>query len=488
MPKTSLLFAIVLLLGCSDMQAQIHRDLFSNYELYRERSIETRRFKHADLTRLIEQLEPPLSYQVAGKSMEGRDIYLVKAGNGPVKVLLWSQMHGDESTATMALLDIFNFLGRQDGLSSLRGRLLQSLTIYFIPMLNPDGAERFQRRNALNIDINRDAVRLATPEAQLLKKVRDDLQPEWGFNLHDQSRYTAAGRTDQTATVSFLAPAYNYEKEVNMVRGNAMRLIGLMNKALQTYIPGKVARYNDDFEPRAFGDNIQKWGTSTILIESGGLEDDPEKQYIRKINYVAILSALEAISTKAYQQTPIEEYEKIPFNQSGQLHDLIIREIQIPYNDSWYTVDLGIRRQEVDFNNNRNFYYRSSIQDIGDLSVFESYEELNAANNYRAYYGRKYPNVVANLDELKTLDVVGLLRNGYTQVEVQTLPEPAEIDQLPLKITAPGETVDDDITIGRNPSLLFVGRDGRARYVLVNGFVFDLDQDQDRIATLIKFL
>ena len=141
MPKTSLLFAIVLLLGCSDMQAQIHRDLFANYELYRERSIETRRFKHADLTRLIEQLEPPLSYQVAGKSMEGRDIYMVKAGNGPVKVLLWSQMHGDESTATMALLDIFNFLGRQDGLSSLRGRLLQSLTIYFIPMLNPACAE-----------------------------------------------------------------------------------------------------------------------------------------------------------------------------------------------------------------------------------------------------------------------------------------------------------------------------------------------------------
>jgi len=488
MPKTSFLFAIIFLFGLTDIQAQLHRELFANYELYRERSVENRRFKHADLTRLVEKLESPLSYEVAGQSMEGRDIYLIKAGNGPTKVLLWSQMHGDESTATMALLDIFNFLGRQDGQSALRNRLLRDLTIYFIPMLNPDGAERFQRRNALGIDINRDAKWLVTLEAQILKKVRDDVQAEWGFNLHDQSRYTAAGLTGQTATVSFLAPAYNYEKEVNMVRENAMRLIGVMNKALQAYIPGKVGRYNDDFEPRAFGDNIQKWGTSTILIESGGLEDDPEKQYIRKINYVAIMTALQAIATREYQQTPVQEYDRIPFNESNQLFDLILRGVQIPYNNEWYPVDVGIRRQEVPFNEHHNFYYRSSIRDMGDLSTFSAYEELDAGDNYRTYFGQTYPNILSDLSELKDLDVIGLLKNGYTHVQVQTVPEQAEIDQLPIKITPPGEIDDDDIVIGKNPSLLLVGRDGRVRHVLVNGFVFDLDQDQDRIATLIKFL
>ncbi|GAH27551.1 unnamed protein product, partial [marine sediment metagenome] len=58
---------------------------------------------------------------------------------------------------------------------------------------------------------------------------------------------------------------------------------------IQKYAPGQVGRYNDDFEPRAFGDNIQKWGTSTILIESGGFQNDTEKQEIRKLNYVSIL-------------------------------------------------------------------------------------------------------------------------------------------------------------------------------------------------------
>ena len=48
---------------------------------------------------------------------------------------------------------------------SVRG-ILSSLTLYVVPMLNPDGAERFQRRNAQSIDINRDALRLQTPEGQ----------------------------------------------------------------------------------------------------------------------------------------------------------------------------------------------------------------------------------------------------------------------------------------------------------------------------------
>ena len=44
-----------------------------------------------------------------------------------------------------------------------------------------------------------------------------------------------------------------------------------------------MGRYSDEFEPRAFGDNIQKWGTNTILIESGGIFGDEEKQYLRKL-------------------------------------------------------------------------------------------------------------------------------------------------------------------------------------------------------------
>ena len=55
-----------------------------------------------------------------------------------------------------------------------------------------------------------------------------------------------------------------------------------MEKVLSDFIPGHIGRYSDDYEPRAFGDNFQTWGTSTILIETGGWKGDPEKQFLRK--------------------------------------------------------------------------------------------------------------------------------------------------------------------------------------------------------------
>ncbi|MFK7979400.1 MAG: hypothetical protein AB8G86_05435 [Saprospiraceae bacterium] len=79
-----------------------------------------RRFKHQDIIPLIERLAAPFIVSKARKSMEGRAIYQVKIGTGTTKVLLWSQMHGDEPTATMAMMDIFNFFTKDDELAPLR--------------------------------------------------------------------------------------------------------------------------------------------------------------------------------------------------------------------------------------------------------------------------------------------------------------------------------------------------------------------------------
>src|SRR5688572_30150473 len=145
---------------------------------------------HADLVKRLAAVvsgAPELfRMERVGESVEGRALNLVQAGSGSFRVLLWSQMHGDEPTATAALFDIFEYLRRHRQDPAVR-QLLSSLTLYFVPMLNPDGAERFQRRNAQGIDINRDALRLQTPEGRTLKAVRDRFSPRIGFNLHNQS-------------------------------------------------------------------------------------------------------------------------------------------------------------------------------------------------------------------------------------------------------------------------------------------------------------
>ena len=127
---------------------------------------------HAEVVRRISDLaaQTPDLFRTEkiGESIEGRSIHHVKAGNGAFAVLLWSQMHGDESTATSALFDVFEYLRRHRRDPAVE-RILSRLTLHVVPMLNPDGAERFERRNAQSIDINRDALRLQTPEGKALK-------------------------------------------------------------------------------------------------------------------------------------------------------------------------------------------------------------------------------------------------------------------------------------------------------------------------------
>lgn len=466
------LLTLALLLNMCDADAQFDQALAKNYEQFKEASITHRRFSHELIEGLVNRLAPPFKVEKAGASIEERSIYKVSIGNGPVKVLLWSQMHGDESTATMALMDMFRFFQASgDQFDPLRRQLLRELTIVFIPMLNPDGAERFTRRNALGIDLNRDALRLQCPESQILKRVRDELDADWGFNLHDQSRYYAAGMNPNTATISFLAPAYNYEKEVNKVRGRAMQLIGLMNATLQNYIPGKVARYNDDFEPRAFGDNITKWGTSTILIESGGLDDDPEKQEIRKLNFLVIMSALEAIAAHRYEMADRAAYEAIPFNESNAFMDLTLREVEIERNGKWYTVDVGIRRNEtlIDGESTMSGAY---VADQGDLSTYFSYENF-AGRGFRATPGKVYPKVISSLSALRQLDHQSLWQQGYTAVKLAQWSDAAgqvqEMDVLP----ADEKAVDRKIGPGYNAGVV-LKKDGKVTHVVVKGRLWEL--------------
>ena len=66
--------------------------------------LEDRRFSHAELWAAIEPyIGRAVSDRVVGESAEGRSIPLLTYGSGPVPILLWSQMHGNESTATMAM-------------------------------------------------------------------------------------------------------------------------------------------------------------------------------------------------------------------------------------------------------------------------------------------------------------------------------------------------------------------------------------------------
>ena len=473
--KKALSLFILLLLSSILKGQDFTASLYTSYENYKELTLNKRRIKHNQIIPLIKSLDanPKFEVKKVGESIEGRDLNLISLGDGNIDIFLWSQMHGDEPTATQAIFDILNFFDSDD-FKSEKQTILANTRLHFLPMLNPDGAEVFERRNALGVDINRDALRLQSPESKVLKRVRDSVDAVFGFNLHDQSRYYNAESTPKPATISYLATAYNYEKDINEIRKRAMKAIVYMNDVIQKYAPGQVGRYSDDFEPRAFGDNIAKWGTSLILIESGGYANDREKQEIRKLNYVSMLSALYGIATKAYERIPISRYEEIPRNDRKML-DLKITNLTYQLLGNDYRLDVGIYRKEVDNSDHSHFYYDSEIVDLGDLSTFYGYETFDATG-----YKVVAPRIMEQtIDDYPVEDINKLekeLQKGFGYVRVTNIfVDKMESEAKINFISDTFELPDFQLRVGRNPTF-FLKKEDKITHAIINGFLLDLSQ------------
>jgi hypothetical protein len=278
----------------------------------------------AELNRLAALYPGEIELEEVGRSFDQRPVHLVTLGHGSQTVFLWSQMHGDEPSATPALLDIAHFL-LSHGEEPEAAAILDRLTLLMVPMLNPDGAEIYQRRNLQGIDINRDALNLATPEGRILKRIRDEYEPVLGFNLHDQNRRTAVGNTGVLATNAVLAVAGDAEGTLTSGRLRAKRACAAIVEALAPYMPGGMARYDEDWSPRAFGDNITAWGTPVVLIESGGLPPGRDFEDLTRLNFVAILTVLRELVRNDLEDYDPDVYNDLLRNQSDAWADVVVR-------------------------------------------------------------------------------------------------------------------------------------------------------------------
>jgi len=316
----------------------------------------------------------------AGESLEGRSINMVTVGSGAFRVLLWSQMHGDEPTATAALFDVFDYLQRHRADPAVQ-RMLSALTLYVVPMLNPDGAERFQRRNAQHIDVNRDARSLQTPEGRLLKTIRDRFEPRIGFNLHNQSWNTTVGDPPKPASISLLSVAYDKERSENAGRRLSRKVCAVIRDALEPLASGQIGRYDDEFEVRAFGDNLTLWGTPVVLIETGPFPAAAPDPFLVRLNFVAILSALDALASGAADKADPKRYESLPMNDSRGFYILIRNATVVPGTGAKaFRADIGIsgNRRVRGVGGQRQVFMQTNIGDLGDLGTYTGLRVIEA--------------------------------------------------------------------------------------------------------------
>jgi hypothetical protein len=346
---------------------------FEHYDSFRENRLTKRRFSTAVWKELITEWSTHFAVRELGKTEEGRPIHEVKWGEGPIQVVAWSQMHGDEATATMALADIFHLLSSSGKPSEdFKQKLHQNITLRIIPRLNADGAERWQRETALGIDMNRDATKQNSVEARILSAWADEIKPAFAFNLHDQNRLYSVGNSAEQTHIAFLATTGDDAGTWTPSRLRAGQICQRMLHQIQPIIPGKIAKWTDEYESRAFGDTFSSRGYGLVLLESGGAGWDLEKQSLRKLNACLLLDAFCAIADGSFASESIAEYEALPTNERA------IVDIKITDAPLSATV-----RADVLFNlvetpmTDGNIHYSWVVENIGDMSPFYGLSEID---------------------------------------------------------------------------------------------------------------
>lgn len=320
---------------------------------------------------LLKNLDESFLVSVVGQSVLNRPIYNIKVGFGETKILIWSQMHGNESTTTKAIFDFLLFLKSK---SNLAQTILQSCTLNIIPILNPDGAEAYNRLNANDIDLNRDAQALSQPESQLLRQQFEHFEPDYCFNLHGQRTIFGVGNTKKSAVLSFLSPATDLKRTVSPTRKITMDVISQIVKGLSD-LEGHIGRYDDSFNINCVGDTFQSMGVPTILFEAGHYPNDYYREITRKYVFGALIIALNYIATcHPITGEDYKSYFLIKENQKT-FYDVILRNAIVEGK----LVDVAIQYQEKLIEGEIKFLPR--VEKISNLASYYGHKEIDLHHN-----------------------------------------------------------------------------------------------------------
>lgn len=338
----------------------------------------------------LQHIEPVLSkypHEIIGQSVNGKPIYKLQFGTGKIKILMWSQMHGNESTTTNALFDFIHFLHSNSVESNA---IMENFTFCLLPMLNPDGSELYARENANGIDLNRDAQNLSQPESIVLRKTFDSFNPDYCYNLHDQRTIYGAGTSNNPATVSFLAPAFNENRDINEVRIKAMNVIVAMNEKLQNYISNQVGRFDDSFNLNCVGDTFQYLNVPTILFEAGHFSKDYEREITRKYIFIALVSGIEFLYENDIVINKIDYYLKIPQNKVV-FYDFIYKNVKINCDGKEKIINFAAQFEEL--LNKDEIVFAAKIVQIDNLENFYGHIEVDAQNETYNDENDNFPNI-----------------------------------------------------------------------------------------------
>lgn len=339
-----------------------------------ERKIGGRYITNEHIKPVLEHYKNEHVISVLGVSELGKKISIIKIGTGKIKVLAWSQMHGNESTTTKSIFDFIKFITQKETFKDDLKSFYSKYTLCIIPILNPDGALLYTRNNANDVDLNRDACDLTQKESVLLMRVFNDLKPDLCLNLHGQ-RTIFGLNTNKPATISFLSPSANKARDITKSRKFAMEMIVGMNSYLQKYLPGQIGRYDDSFNSNCFGDAFQMKGVPVILFEAGHFKLDYQREKTREYVFYALLSLFGFVNS-TNKENNFNDYFSIPENKKNY-NDYILRNVII--NNEKVPTSIAIQFTEK--LEKEKIAFIPKIDKIGELNANFGHKEIDGGGS-----------------------------------------------------------------------------------------------------------
>lgn len=406
--------------------------------------------------KILEQTQYGWKLSLQGMSLQNRPLYRMETGEGPTKIMLWTQMHGDESTATRALFLLWDRMKVDKNWSK---KLRQKLSICCMPLVNPDGAHQWTRENAAGIDINRDARALRSPEAVALARCIRDFAPHIALNLHDQQIYYGVGKPAQQAGISLMAPPADRQDGWPENRRKAARICVNLHQMLRekSVVCGK---WQDEFEPRAFGEFAQQEGAATVLIEAGAFFNDPEKINLSRLYAEILASVLDQATRPIRPMQKLKPYRDIPKNELI-IFDLLLRKVSIRVDGKNCITDLGIRRRKIW--QKGTWVHKGTIEEIGDL------EHCSGLDEYELPGYELRPGKLKETEAIPTgAQLLKWANEGFTAFCIKNDGDLPEKHEIPLRIVKEHEVYSPQLSTNSMADLV-VWKEEKVHALILNG-------------------